>query len=138
VAYVAPSATTNIQGSIEAGARPTPIQQFVLDSVASTGRVTSPVAGQSITFVVVPKTGKYSCQITVGLGNRAGTAPNNVQVLAGADVVTSLTLVQIANTLTTYTLVLTLGATALQLQAINTDAGEYIGTLICTAMSATG
>ncbi len=138
MAYVAPSATTNIQPSIESGARPLPVQQFCLDSVASTGRVTAPAAAQSITFVAVPKTGKYSCQITVGIGNIAGAAPNNVRLLAGADVVTSLTLVQIANTLVTYTLILTLPATTLQLQAINADAAEYLGTLICTAMSATG
>ncbi len=138
MAYTAPTATTNIQPSIESGARPLPVQQFCLDSITSTNRIVNPAANASLTYVLIPKAGKYACQVTIGLAGTAANVPNNVQLMAGADFVTSLAMVQAASTLAMYTLVLTHTPTHLGLQAINADPGDYVCTLTATAMNASG
>lgn len=130
--YVPPSATTPYK-SIGGGH----VRQFVNDSVGSTSVVLAPAAGGTVTFLVVPITGTYSVQLLYGYGAvpAPSGAPNNIQLQVQSQVIASLTMLNVASTLQSFTVILTaLQGQSFGLNAINTDAGQMVGTIIATQM----
>jgi hypothetical protein len=111
-----------------------PALQFLGDSVSSTGVLTSVTAGAFITQVI-PAAGKYSVQLTWGMGT-AGTARNNVLLRVGTTAFTSLVMVPAANTLQNAILILSVdGSTSIRLESGAADTGVYVGQIIYTPIT---
>lgn len=128
--YVPPSATGpyKSQGGMH-------VRQFMNDSVGSTSFVTAPAAGATVTWLFVPISATYSVQLLYGYGAlpAPGGAPNNIRLQVGNVTVTSLTMLNAASTLQALTVILTVtNDQSIGLNAINTDAGQMVGSIIAT------
>jgi hypothetical protein len=129
--YVAPSATT--AGKVQGGSH---TRQFVNDTIGSTGLVTAPAAGTTVTFVVVPISGTYSVQLTYGYaGPPSPNQTNNFRVQVQAIAITSLAMLPVNSTVLTATVILTVGAgQSIGLNAIVADTGQMVGSIYATQM----
>lgn len=129
-AYVAPTyRTTPTHGG---GAF---VNQFTLDSVASTGLITTPAAGQTITMLQVPQSGKYAVNLLYGAGATAPAVENNLRLQVGSITVSSLTMVASANTVQAMAFILTVPSDQwIGLNAIGAGAGRYIATIVATKL----
>ena len=131
--YTAPAFNTPTQVAIQAGTRPMPVQQYMLDTVGSAGFITFPIGSQPIVAMLVPQAGIYLVQLLWGIGQTAALVNNNVMLAADNVAITSLLMVAAVNTQSQATVRLTLdSATVLQLKNINSDSGQYLGSMLAT------